>query len=564
MFEEGNITCIEKLLLPAKRVLKAGPQIKYEVFERRIELWNQIRTNSDRYQDGECGTFLQDLDSHFRSQFDAALVAIAVSVKANGESFNAAKIFSDEELGLYERIEHYNVFEILTENDIKKRLIQRDEKVLGLLHDYYIEMDAWVDTSLGNPEIRLTLRSYLKKRWNNYKDKINRAIAGAVTELDWFRSLIGTWEQEAQSREKRFRSDLRSEVTREVRAENEVLSRELRERETAVAGIEASLYNKEQEVARREEAARSAASEAREKEEQVRAAREALKATEDALQSREQRIKAVMKALNGDHEEGSRYVDSGEAKQYELTFIGRMETKIGDCPLIGGRAFRVDEVREKRGVDTAAFADIGWKALPENRSLTACLVEKKLLGRKKRYIFQARYASRVERYAEQGYDSDPLTPTDVTVLLAETRDQARSSEVPTVLCLASPTGFERRVREFIDSDDFHRNFISKYLSVLILDLETGDLAFNPVDETAQVFSGICELEIDSEKKERVRRTVEKAMLEALKHRDYVVYDDIQKVCTDDPLVKPAFYECAAGMGGEVQFVEGVGLVMMRG
>ena len=150
MFDEGDIGCVKKLLLPAKRVLKTGPQIKYEALERRVELWNQIRTNFDRYQDGECGTFLKDLDSHFCSQFDAALVALAASVKANGESFDAIRIFSEEELGLYERIERYNVFEILTVNDIKKKLIQRDENLLGLLHDYYVEMDSWVDASLEN------------------------------------------------------------------------------------------------------------------------------------------------------------------------------------------------------------------------------------------------------------------------------------------------------------------------------------------------------------------------------------------------------------------------------
>ena len=202
MFKEGEIECTNKLLLPAKRVLKAGPQIRYEAFERRIELWNQIRTNFDRYQDGECGTFLRDLDSHFRSQFDAALVALAVSVKANGESFDAVKIFSAEELGLYERVERYNVFELLTVNDIKKRLIRRDENLLSLLHDYYIEMDSWVDASLENTEIRLTLRGYLKKRWGGYKGKVNAAVAEAVTELDWLGGLIATWKDEAESREK--------------------------------------------------------------------------------------------------------------------------------------------------------------------------------------------------------------------------------------------------------------------------------------------------------------------------------------------------------------------------
>jgi len=548
MFDEGDIACIKKLLLPAKRVLKAGPQIKYEALERRVELWNQIRMNSDRYQDGECGTFLKDLDSHFRSQFDAALVALAVSMKANGESFDAIRIFSAEELGLYERIERYNVFEILTVNDIKKKLIQRDENLLELLHDYYIEMDSWVDATLENPEIRLTLRGYLKKRWEGYKDKVNAAVAGAVTELDWLGGLIATWKGEA---------------------EREAQSRRIKEKE-------AILQDQEQEVIRREAAAREAMASARQIEEDVRAARgdlviqaRALRAAEETLKSRENRIKAAMAAFsNGGDGERSRYVSAGEAKQYELTFIGRMETKIGDSPVIGGRMFHVEEIGENRGVDALLFSErageTGKKALPENRSLTIRLVEKKLFGRKMQYLFNARYASRVERYADPGYDCDPLTLADVTVMLAEIQDRARSSGIVTVLCLASPTGFERRVRDFIDSEEFHRNFISRYLSVPLLDTETGDLVFNPADETARAFSGICDLEIDSEKEAKVRRGVEEAMRDALKLQEYVVFDDIQKTFGSEPMIKPAFYDCAAKMGGAVQFVEGVGLVMMRG
>jgi len=557
MFEEGEIECIKKLLLPAKRVLKAGPQIRYESFERRIELWNQIRTNFDRYQDGECGTFLRDLDSHFRSQFDAALVALAVSVKANGESFDAVRIFTDEELGLYERVERYNVFELLTVNDIKKRLIRRDENLLSLLHDYYIEMDSWVDASLENTEIRLTLRGYLKKRWGGYKGKANAAVAEAVTELDWLGGLIAIWKDEAQSREKSVRS--------EVEAEKEDQSRRLKEKE-------AILRDQEREVIRREEEAQGTMASARKIEEDARAARDnlvvqeqAIRVAEEALTSREQRIEVAMRALKGNGQgERSRYVSAGEAKQYELTFIGRMERKIGDSPVIGGRAFYVEGIEENRGTFAEYAGEAGKKVLPENRSLTIRLVEKRLLGRKKQYVFDACYASRIERYADLGYDCDPLVQDDVTAMLADMRDQTRSSGIVTVLCLASPTGFERRVRDFIDSEQFHRNFISKYLSVLLLDMETGDLAFNPADETAQAFSDICELEIDSEKVAKVRRDVEKAMLDALKLRDHVVFDDIQKALGNGSLMKSAFYDCATEMGGEVQFVEGVGLVMMRG
>ncbi|MDD4454075.1 MAG: hypothetical protein PHI67_02010 [Candidatus Methanomethylophilaceae archaeon] len=556
MFKEGEIECINKLLLPAKRVLKAGPQIRYEAFERRIELWNQIRTNFDRYQDEECGTFLRDLDSHFRSQFDAALVALAVSVKANGESFDAVKIFSDEELGLYERVERYNVFELLTVNDIKKRLIRRDENLLSLLHDYYIEMDSWVDASLENPDIRLTLRGYLKKRWGGYKGKANAAVAEAVTELDWLGSLIATWKDEAESREKSILS--------EAEAEKEAHSRRVKEKE-------AVLRDQEREVIRRGEEAQEAMASARQIEEDARAARDnlvvqeqAIRVAEEALTSREQRIEAAMRALNNGGDGGrSRYVNAGEAKQYELTFIGRMERKIGVSPTIGGRAFYVERIEENRGT-FAGYAGEAKKILPENRSLTIRLVEKRILGRKKQYVFDACYASRIERYADPGYDCDPLTLDDVTVMLARIQDQARSSGIVTVLCLASPTGFDRRVRNFIDSDEFHRNFISKYLSVLLLDMETGDLIFNPADETAQAFSSICDLEIDSEKEAKVRRGVEEAMRDALKSQGYVAFDDIQKTFGNEPLMKPAFYGYAAEMGVEVQFVEDVGLMIMRG
>ena len=556
MFKEGEIECTNKLLLPAKRVLKAGPQIRYEAFERRIELWNQIRTNFDRYQDGECGTFLRDLDSHFRSQFDAALVALAVSVKANGESFDAVKIFSAEELGLYERVERYNVFELLTVNDIKKRLIRRDENLLSLLHDYYIEMDSWVDASLENMEIRLTLRGYLKKRWGGYKGKVNAAVAEAVTELDWLGGLIATWKDEAESREKGLRS--------EVEAEKEAHYLIIKDKE-------AILQDQEREVIQREAAAREAMVSARQIEEDARAARDnlvvqeqAIRVAEEALTSREQRIEAAMRALKGNGQgERSRYVSAGEAKQYELTFIGRMERKIGDSPVIGGRAFYVEGIEENRGT-FAGYAGEAKKILPENRSLTIRLVEKRILGRKKQYVFDACYASRIERYADLGYDCDPLAPAAVTEMLARIQDQARSSGFVTVLCLASPTGFDRRVRNFIDSDEFHRNFISKYLSVLLLDVETGDLIFNPADETAQAFSDICKLEIDSEKEAKVRRDVEKAMRDALKLRNHVVFDDIQKALGNGSLMKSAFYDCAARMGGEVLFAEGVGLVMVRG
>jgi len=103
--------------------------------------------------------------------------------------------------------------------------------------------------------------------------------------------------------------------------------------------------------------------------------------------------------------------------------------------------------------------------LPENRYIEAKLVEKKWFGKKKRYILKALFVSRVERYAKYGFDTDPLELKDINVHIIEERDRAKEEGCTRVLCLASPTGFEDTVKEHISGKKFHKNFLSKYLSI---------------------------------------------------------------------------------------------------
>jgi len=85
-----------------------------------------------------------------------------------------------KEVKLFRNIELYNLFEILSADDIRKKLIQKDDKVLELLRDYYVSMDSWVDGQLEDPSLRLTLRYYLKKKWDGYKEKLNLAVSSSV------------------------------------------------------------------------------------------------------------------------------------------------------------------------------------------------------------------------------------------------------------------------------------------------------------------------------------------------------------------------------------------------
>lgn len=101
MFRE-RIDCVERLLKPARKVLKLGKEINYYPFEKRVALWNEIRENYESYLDGSCGTFLSDLDMHIRSQFEASLLVLALSFKINKEDFKGVEMFNDKEFELYD------------------------------------------------------------------------------------------------------------------------------------------------------------------------------------------------------------------------------------------------------------------------------------------------------------------------------------------------------------------------------------------------------------------------------------------------------------------------------
>lgn len=652
MFAEGNIECVEKLLRPAKRVLKVGMPIKHDAFERRVDLWNKIRINYDSYLDEECGSFLKDLDQHFCSLFDGALLVLASSFRENGEFFGAANIFSDEEVNLFRNIERYNLFEILSADDIRKKLIQKDDKVLDLLRDYYVSMDSWVDGQLEDPSLRLTLRYYLKKKWDGYKEKLNQAVSSSVVELDWLKSLIGSWEHETETRveatakgfeaekekvnaeiyklsfEKAQTEDRLKSVEAEkadaefqvksLASEKESAEEKLRQVAAKKAETEALLQAVAEEKMQAQEQVKAIASEKALSEAQIREvaaqkeeaearlksleaektrAEEQIKKIESGkalaekqareiaiekeavekqareLAAEKEKIEEKVRKLAADKAfaegKGSRYVKLEDAKQYELNFIGRLEHRLGDMVTFSGKTYRVENLKEIKQVDISRLGGISGiskrdlKNLPENRSLVGNLTEKKLLGKKQRYNLKALFYARVEKYAEAGYDTDPLELKDLNACLVDSRDEAKEKGEWVLLCMASPTGFENAIGRFISSEDFHRNFLAKYLSVCLLDLETGKQLYNPYDEVAKEFAKLCELETESEKDAKMKLSVKTEIEDGLLLKDFVVLGDIAKHLGNDAAVKSAFYEYAGEKGYNIRFVEDIGLLMMK-
>jgi hypothetical protein len=196
MTPTGDIACAEKLLQPARLVLKTGRHIRLDPIERRVALWNEVRSAHDRFMREECGVFFTEVDLHMRSQFDAALVALAAAFVENGEEFAALALYTPEEIAIWQQIERFNTLEILSQDDIRNRIIRKDADLLGLFKEYYLTMNRYVSDTLENPGIRLPLRYYLRRRWNGYRGKMDAAIADAVTKFDWMQELVAEWEKD--------------------------------------------------------------------------------------------------------------------------------------------------------------------------------------------------------------------------------------------------------------------------------------------------------------------------------------------------------------------------------
>ncbi|AMQ19596.1 hypothetical protein [Thermococcus peptonophilus] len=604
VFNEGNPDCVRKLLRPAERVIRQGRDILVESFDTRKELWERVLESYSRYLEGECGDFLDDVDTAFRAKFEAALAVLAWSFWRKGEEFSSAsERFSEREIGLIDEILKYNVFEITTREDILEKLYRRDEEVLQLLKTYYLGMDRWIEEQLEDPKIKLPLRYHLKRTWRRYREKVDAAMNEA-SKYGWFRTLMEEWEREkaeeveavretyeARVRElkKRMaemveffegeRRKLEEELSTSNLAEIERLRREKeelirkfeREKEELTKRLlelkDEELRKKlEEELAKaREEALREAKlleERIRRKELELRQKEMELKKREIEVSQRDEELRRKIEevlAISGKVEKGSRLVVREEARIQELNFIGRVKSKFRDEISLLGKRYSVEDVEEKKGVNVSDFRgkldETALWNLPENRYLEIRLKERKLLGRKERILIKAMYLTRVEKLAELGMDTDPLTLAELNVHLVGARESPGEERI--VLVVASPLGFEERIRRYVSSEDFHRNFYSENVSLVLVDTETGEIIHNPNDAYARALAPLVSLELDEEVYAKVRDCVRRK----LEGRDYLPLSECLE-CGDEEHVRRAFYEIGRE-GHVVKYIDGFGLVLIR-
>ncbi|HID47632.1 MAG TPA: hypothetical protein EYH15_00030 [Methanothermococcus okinawensis] len=553
LFPEGDHKKLDELRQMATRVLRDGYDIVYEPYEKRVELWNRIKENYERYKEGECGRFLRDIDNAVRREFEWALAILAYSFHHNGESFPGVNRYKPKELQLVDYILRYNVFEIWTVEDILREISRANRKntdeTLNLLKEYYNGIGDRVEEIIKDHTVRLPLRDYGKTKWMEYKNKMDEAILRGMREIDWFRDFINNVDSKIQKLEddvNKLHDFLRMERELE-RSKIEELKREFeRKKEKIRMEIEREKNKELQEKLKRE---------IESVEREYRELIHKLNKKVETLESEKKELSDILIKIKSDREEGTRFVKAESALFYEEWFIGRLEKRLEELKrrgiVIGNKTFKVEVIEE-----IAPLGEI--PNIPRNREIRAVLSEKKLLpiGRRTRIILKGIFLANRENYKKMGFDIYPISLAKIIEVIEE----GKKEEVDkVVLIIASPTGFEDEVITFVNSQDFKRRYLSKKIALILLDVGTGDIYYNEMDEYARVFGPLMNLEFDMEKVERLREYIRKNLLT----KGYITWEEAVKVVGDERIVNKVFEEYRKAGEGKTSYIKDVGYVLLK-
>jgi hypothetical protein len=166
---------ITQLRQPAEQVLNYGLEKLRNVADiKRASLWNQIQCSENLVERG----FLADLTEESRgaitSEFILARLLLATAANVNHDQPAIVRQFSGKELALIQNMEKFNVFDILSVEEIADRM-DRKKDLRNLALDFYQNEFNQLDDLLDSPEIQKNLKIAFNLR---YRDRLHKVVQG--------------------------------------------------------------------------------------------------------------------------------------------------------------------------------------------------------------------------------------------------------------------------------------------------------------------------------------------------------------------------------------------------
>ena len=271
----------------------------------------------------------------------------------------------------------------------------------------------------------------------------------------------------------------------------------------------------------------------------------------------------------------TRYVSAEDAKLYELNYIARFDDKMHNFPLklhdpLENKKYGIsswenchyhfNSIEEIFQNENTKYSEIVAVNPINSRSIYVVEEKKyKFFGEKARkVVIEAFSCNHLNDYIKYGFDTKDINLSEFLIILSKSINSAAIGKYLHVIGLASPTGWDGKVINEIQSKEFAHNYISKYVSVCLIDSLTGEVYYNPNDKRIISYIDFFKPEYKAEKVERNKSYI----LEKFKLNNYVAFEDVVKETNEDRMIiQNVFYKLENEGVAKQRYVKGVGLVL---
>ena len=484
---------------------------------KRVGFYNQIKTSESIFEQEFVPESSSGLKEEVLSQFSFAKALLAAAEQVNNEQIGILENFNSKELALVPTFDKYSIFDISTPEEIAEKI--KMQKNIGKLAQEYQKEHARLDSILDSPEIRKDLKVYLKKkytdRFKNVKEGI-QAYIGKYGPKDFLELL--------ENREGTVTAEPKNAKTAD---------------EIEKIGIEA-LKSK------------------------ITSQEQAIQIEKDQIESQKQEIRKKLEQISGYTEDNPlRFISREDARKYEMDFLARFDTKMHNFPvkLYSPLEKKTYEIRDWGQDEHISISEKNLSHMPRNTRSRYMVKERKhgLYGDKIiKIIVEAASLNHLDEFEQFGYDSRRAGMGDLLGFVTDLIDSAELGKYLHVIGITSPTGWDEKMTKEFNTDQIIRNYMSRFVSLCLIDSMTGETFYNWTDERITGFAELFKLEFDQERIDRVRRD----LLHTLGIKKYVVFDDYIKETTETrQIVNKVFYDLQKEGRYRVRQIKEIGLVL---
>jgi hypothetical protein len=171
-------TRLKQIIQPIDLVLKYDLEnLRRENELKRASLWNQVETSNKLYVKEFLASQPVESKDKISSEFMLAKLLLSTAAKLNNDQPLIVKQFNEFELALITEFEKFNVFDILSAEQIADRLNQRKD-LRELAFSFYENENIKLDAILESKDIRKDLKIAFNLR---YRDRLSKVVQGVQT-----------------------------------------------------------------------------------------------------------------------------------------------------------------------------------------------------------------------------------------------------------------------------------------------------------------------------------------------------------------------------------------------